>query len=41
MYNKDGNLQLTCYIDANWVGSEDDKKSTLGYLFCLGSAAVS
>jgi len=32
---------LTDYTDLNWVGFVDDRKSTIGYVFSLGTGAVS
>ena len=29
------------YIDANWAGSISNRRSTSGYMFSLGSAAIS
>eukprot|EP00253_Pinus_taeda_P026050 PITA_26050 len=31
---------LSGYIDSHWAGSIDDRKSTVGYVFSLGSGAV-
>ena len=35
-YKKGGNLDLKAFIDANWTGNVDDKKSTGGEAFFLG-----
>eukprot|EP00253_Pinus_taeda_P025197 PITA_25197 len=32
---------LIGYTDSNWVGSVDDRKSTSGYVFHMGSGAIS
>ena len=32
---------LVGYIDSDWVGSVDDRKSTSGYVFHMGSGAIS
>ena len=32
--------QLVGYTDADWVGNAADRRSTLGYAFSLGSAAI-
>ena len=40
MYFTDNNA-LTGYSDADWAGDVNDRKSTSGYLFMLGGAAVS
>lgn len=34
-------FKLIGYIDSDWDGSFDDQKSTSGYLFHLGSSAIS
>ena len=33
-------MQLVGYTDANWVGNAADRRSTSGYTFSLGSAAI-
>ena len=33
-------LQLFGYTDADWAGSMTDKRSTSGFMFSLGSAAI-
>ncbi|XP_074558519.1 secreted RxLR effector protein 161-like [Curcuma longa] len=40
-YVKEVQCKLTGYTDSDWAGSLDDRKSTSGYLFCLGSNAIS
>ena len=34
-------IQVHGYIDADWVGSISDRRSTSGFMFSLGSAAIS
>eukprot|EP00253_Pinus_taeda_P024043 PITA_24043 len=34
-------FKLVGYIDSDWAGSVDDRKSTSGYVFHLGSGAIS
>eukprot|EP00253_Pinus_taeda_P005203 PITA_05203 len=34
-------IMLVGYIDSDWAGSVDDRKSMLGYVFHLGSGAIS
>eukprot|EP00253_Pinus_taeda_P019905 PITA_19905 len=40
-YPRDTNLTLHAYTDANWAGSVDDRKSTSGGAFFMGSRLVS
>ena len=40
-YSKDSNACLVKYSDADWAGSVDDRKSTLGGCFYLGNNLVS
>ena len=40
-YKKGGNFDLKAFIDADWVGSVDDRKSTSGRAFFLGKRLVS
>ena len=40
-YPKDTDLTLLAYIDADWVGSVDDRKGTSGGAFYMGSRLVS
>jgi hypothetical protein len=41
LYGESDALQLTGYTDSDWAGSVDDWKSTTGYVFSLGTGAVS
>ena len=40
-YLKDSNACLAGYLDVEWAGSVDDRKSTLGGCFYLGNNLVS
>ncbi|XP_022869102.1 uncharacterized protein LOC111388579 [Olea europaea var. sylvestris] len=40
-YVKENESKLIGYSDSDWGGSLDDRKSTSGYLFCLGTNVVS
>ena len=40
-YSKDSNDCLTSYSDADWAGSVNDRKSTLGRCFYLGNNLIS
>lgn len=40
LYTKKGNLQVECYIDANWAGSSDDRRSTSGLCTFVGANLV-
>ena len=40
-YPYGANVEVCGYTDADWAGSSYDKRSTSGYVFSLGSAAVS
>jgi hypothetical protein len=39
-YDGDHDFTLSGYIDANWVGSVSDRKSTLGCCFSMGSTMI-
>ena len=41
LYSVDGSRDCVGYSDADWAGDVNDHKSTSGYLFQLGGAAVS
>jgi hypothetical protein len=36
-----GGTELTGYVDTDWAGDVNDRKSTLGFVFMLGGAAIS
>jgi len=40
-YAKIDNFNLMGYSDSDWAGSIDDRRSTTGYIFSLGSGAIS
>ncbi|CAL2257015.1 unnamed protein product [Prunus armeniaca] len=40
-YRKGGKEELIGYTDSDYVGDQDDRKSTFGYVFMLSSGAVS
>ena len=40
-YIKEKENKLIGYTDSDWAGSIDDRKSTSGYVFCLGSKIIS
>ena len=40
-YSKDSNVCLAGYLDAEWAGSVDDRKSTSGGCFYLGNNLIS
>ena len=40
-HRADLDMKLERYTDADWVGSQTDRRSTSGYMFTLGSAAIS
>jgi hypothetical protein len=35
-YQKTNVFKLTCYVDNDWCGDIDDRKSTSGYAFYMG-----
>ena len=39
-YGADSELELYGYTDAYWAGSAYDRRSTSGFMFSLGSAAI-
>jgi hypothetical protein len=41
LYASSDNYKLIGYTDSDWGGSMDDRKSTSGYIFHLGSGAIS
>ena len=40
LYTKQGSMQVECYIDADWAGSLDDRRSTSGYCTFVGGNLV-
>eukprot|EP00253_Pinus_taeda_P002078 PITA_02078 len=40
LYTRSSDPMLSGYTDSDWAGSVDDRKSTAGYVFNLGSGAV-
>ena len=40
LYSQSSNPKLSEFTDSDWAGSVDDKKSTSGYVFSLGSGTV-
>uniref|UniRef100_A0A2N9IDT2 Reverse transcriptase Ty1/copia-type domain-containing protein n=1 Tax=Fagus sylvatica TaxID=28930 RepID=A0A2N9IDT2_FAGSY len=40
LYKKENDNNLVGFTDSDWVGSLDDRKSTSGYIFCLGSKVI-
>jgi hypothetical protein len=40
LYSNSNNLQLVGYIDSDFAGSIDDRKSTSRYIFHLGTRVV-
>ena len=41
LISRNANFNLTAFVDANWAGSLDDKKSTGGYLIYMGNNLIS
>ncbi|KAK3022502.1 hypothetical protein RJ639_046779 [Escallonia herrerae] len=41
MYKKGGNFMLSGFSDADWAGDENDRHSTTGYCFSMGSTTIS
>eukprot|EP00253_Pinus_taeda_P007670 PITA_07670 len=41
LYSSSESFMLTSYTDSDWAGSVDDRKSTSGYVFHMGSGAIS
>ena len=41
MYTDNCDVELTGYSDSDWAGNLDDRKSTLGYAFNIGTRVVS
>ena len=40
LFGKNDNLDLLAYIDADWAGDRDDRKSTSGYFTLVGGNLV-
>ena len=40
-YRRDGEEELVGFVDSDYAGDEDDRKSTSGYTFMIGGGAVS
>jgi hypothetical protein len=40
-YTDASDVELTCYSDSNWAGNMDDRRSTTGYAFSIGSRVIS
>eukprot|EP00253_Pinus_taeda_P021899 PITA_21899 len=40
LYTRNSDPILSAYTDSDWAGSIDDRKSTVGYVFSLGSGVV-
>lgn len=41
LYEDKGNAKITCYSDADWVGSPSDRRSTSGYCVLIGGNMIS
>ena len=41
MYIDEFDVDLTSFSDSDWAGNPDDRRSTLGYAFHIGSGVVS
>jgi len=35
-----GEEDLECFVDADWAGDKNDRKSTSGYVFRLGKGTI-
>lgn len=40
-YRKGGKGNLIAFVDSDYAGDVDDRKSTSGYVFMLGTGAIS
>ena len=41
LYKKHGHTKIECFLDVDWVGSKEDKRSTLGYCVFVRGNLVS
>ena len=41
MYKKYGHTKIECFLDADWAGSKEDKRSTSGYCVFIGGNLIS
>ena len=41
LYTANNEFKLVSYIDSDWAGSLDDRKSTFRYVFYIGSGTMS
>ena len=41
LYTTSKNSELIGHTDSDWAGSVDDRKSTSGYVFHMGSGVIS
>ena len=41
LYSNHGHNRLECFMDVDWAGSKDDRKSTTGYCVVVGGNLVS
>ena len=41
LYSNHGHNKIKCFSDADWVGSKEDRRSTLGYYVFVGGNLVS
>ena len=41
LYKKLGHTRIECFSDADWVGSKEDRRSTLGYYVFFGGNLIS
>jgi hypothetical protein len=41
MYTDEFDVDLTCFSDSDWARNPDDRRSTSGYAFHIGSGVLS
>ena len=41
LYKKHRHIRIECFLDANWVGSKEDRRSTSGYYVFIGGNLIS